>query len=143
MRLMACLTVGLGHFRGVRLMAFHAFRDNSVHRVAIRTGKIAMIALVLPELLDLLGMTGEAGIGHIVAEGYLERSVRVPVATQTALQIKVGFPGMTLAALGDVVFGLWTVGSVAVEARDGFVAPSRGCDVRGRRCMALYAIIRR
>jgi hypothetical protein len=50
-----------------------------------------MFALVFPKLLDLLGMAGQAGIGHIVAEGYLERSVGVPVATQATLQFKVGF----------------------------------------------------
>jgi hypothetical protein len=51
-----------------------------------------MSALVFPELLDLLGMAGQAGIGHVVAEGYLERSVGVPVTTHATLQIKVGFP---------------------------------------------------
>jgi hypothetical protein len=142
MCLVACLAVGLGHLSGVRLMAFHAFRNNSVHGVTIRAGKIRMIALVFPKLLDLLGVTGEAGVGHIVAEGYLERSVGVPVTIQATLQFEMGFTGVALTALRNVVLGLWTVRSVAIEAGDCIVGSPCGCNVRGWRGMALYAIIR-
>jgi hypothetical protein len=81
-----------------------------------------MFALVFPELLDLLGMAAHAGIGHIVAEGYLERSVWVPVAAQATIQFKVGFPGVALTTLGNIILGLWAMGSVTVEACDCFVA---------------------
>ena len=102
-----------------------------------------MLAFVFPELLDLLGMAGQAWIGHIVAEGYLERCVWVLVATEATFQFIVGFPCVALAALGDVLLGRGPMGRVAVEAGDRIVACACGRYFRGWRCMALGAIIER
>jgi hypothetical protein len=140
---MAFIAVRLGHVGRVWFMALDALGDDTVHGVARRTVKICVLALVFPQLADLLGMTGQAGIGHIVAERNLERGVGILVATQTSLQFKVGLPGVALVAFGDVILGCGAMARVTVEAGDRFVPGPGGSYIRGGICMALYAIIHR
>jgi hypothetical protein len=124
-------------------MALDALGDDTVHGVAGRTVKICMLALVFPQLADLLGMTGQAGIGHIVAERDLERGVGILVATQTSLQFIVGLTGVALAAFGDVILGCGTMARVTVEAGDRFVPGPGDSYIRRGIYMALDAIIHR
>ena len=62
---MAFFAVGDNHFSRVRFVALGALRDLPVDAVTGRTIKRRMLALVLPELGDLLRVTGQTGIRNI------------------------------------------------------------------------------
>ena len=53
------------HIGGVRFMALSAFRLFAVNRVTLRTGKSAVLARMLTQLLNLGFVTGQASIGLI------------------------------------------------------------------------------
>ena len=122
-------------------MALHALRHYAVDGVAARTVKIGVLALVFPELRDLLGMTGQARVGDIVPERYLVGRMGVLVAVQTPFQVIMGFARVALAALGDVIFRCGTVAGVAVETGDRLVPGAGGSYVCRWGGMALDAII--
>jgi hypothetical protein len=71
--LVTLLAVALGHLFGVRLVAENAFRDLAVSIVAEGTGKGGMLALVVPELYDLLGVAGKARIGDVTTHFDVKR----------------------------------------------------------------------
>jgi len=139
--LVAFLAIRLDQFGCVGVMALHARRDHPVHGVAGRAEKIRVLALVFPELRDLLVVAGETGVGDFIAEGDIQGLMRVLVAIQTAFQFKVGFPRMALAALGDVVLRGRAVAGVAVEAGDGLVFRAGGGYIRRRSGMTLDAVV--
>lgn len=62
---MAFLAIGDCHFSRVRFMALGALRDLTVDVVACGTVQGSMLALVVPELIDLPCMAGKTSIGNI------------------------------------------------------------------------------
>ena len=65
-RLVAFFAVGDNHFSRVRLVTLRALRDLAVDVMTDGAVKGGMLALIVPELSDLLRVTGEAGIRYIV-----------------------------------------------------------------------------
>ena len=72
-------------------MALDALRDCAMDRVTARAVKIRMFALEFPELRDLLGMTGQAGVCDIIPEGDLQGGMRILVAAHTPFQVIMRF----------------------------------------------------
>jgi len=63
--LVAFFAVGDNHFSRVRFVALGALRDLAVDAVTGGTVKAGMLALIVPELGNLLRMAGETGICDI------------------------------------------------------------------------------
>jgi hypothetical protein len=61
-------------------MAIDALRDYAVDKVAGRAEKERMFTLVILELGYLLGMTAQARVCYIIAEGDLQGGMRILVA---------------------------------------------------------------
>jgi hypothetical protein len=99
-----------------------------------------MFALIFSQLLDLGRMTGKTGFRQCGREGDRQGGVRVRVACQATLGLKVRLALMTLAARGDIVLRGRTVTGVAILARNGLVARTLSVYFGGLSCMALDAI---
>jgi hypothetical protein len=125
----------------VRFVALHAFRYLPVNVMTGGAVERGMLALLIPELGDLLGMAGQAGIGHITCKRNLERGVGILVAADAVFEFIVGFPHVAHGALGDVVFHRRPVAGMAPQAPYAFVFPSIGHHVSRRECMTLDTVI--
>ncbi len=99
-----------------------------------------MLALVFPELCDLLGVTGETRIRDIAAESNLQGRVRILVASQAGLELKVRFTHVALAALGDRLLYRWRMARMAVRTAHILMLPSGRSDVARGSCMALDTV---
>jgi len=99
-----------------------------------------MLALIFSQLLDLGRMAGKTGFRQRGREGDRQGGVRVRMACQATLGLKVRFALMTLAARGNIVLRCRTVTGVAILARNCFVARSLSVYFGGLSCMALDAI---
>jgi hypothetical protein len=99
-----------------------------------------MLALVFTQLLDLGRMTGKAGVRQRGREGDYQGSVRIRMACQTPLGLKMCLALVTLAASGDIVLRRRTVTGMAILARDRFVTFSLGFYIGRLSCVALGAI---
>src|SRR5512136_1059177 len=78
-----------------------------------------VLALVVLKFGNLLGMAGEAGIGHVLAKRNDFRSVRVPVTAETIGQFIVRLVLMTHAALRDDFLYCGGVSHMTVLATEG------------------------
>lgn len=114
----------LGDLFRMRLVALGAGRFYPMDTMAGGAEKRRMLALVLSELLILILVASEARIGRPRREGDIERRMRVPVATKTSLQLKVGFPTVTHGALWNIVFRGRTMPGMAVLAGEPGVLPT-------------------
>jgi len=99
-----------------------------------------MLALIFSQLLDLGRMAGKTGFRQRGREGDRQGSVRVRMACQATLGLKVRLALMTLAACGNIVLRRRTVTSVTILARNRLVARSLSVYFGGLSCMALDAI---
>jgi len=72
--------------------------------VACGAIKGGMLALVLPELRDLLSMASGTGIRDVARKCNLQGSVRVLVAGKTIFQFEMRLSHVALVALRDRVF---------------------------------------
>jgi hypothetical protein len=63
-----------------------------------------VFALVLTQLLDLVHVAGQAGLGHGALEGHFQRRMRVGMAHQAVLLVEMHFALVALSAEGDIVF---------------------------------------
>jgi len=75
--LVTLFAVGIGLFRGVRLVTLGAVRDLAVGIVARAAKERRMFAFVVAQLDDLLGMAGDAGVGNVFPEFYIEWRVGI------------------------------------------------------------------
>lgn len=98
MCLVTFFAVGSSLLGCVSLVTIGAVRYFAVAVMAEAAGKSGMLALVVAQFNDLTGMTGHTGVGHVIAEGNIERRVRVLMAAHTRRQFVMRFPLMALAA---------------------------------------------
>jgi hypothetical protein len=99
-----------------------------------------MFALIFTQLLVLRRMTSKTGFCQCRREGDRQGGVRIRMACQAPLGLKVRFALVTLAARGNIVLRRWTVTGVAILTRDGLVTRSLGFYFGRLSCMALDAI---
>lgn len=97
MCLVTLFAVGRGLFSVVSFVALGAERNFAVCVMAEAAVKCGMLALVIAQFDNLTGMTGNAGVGYIVAEGNIEWCVWVFMATHTGGQLIVCFSLVALA----------------------------------------------
>ena len=142
MGLMAGQAVALHHILGMGGMAVGAVRDLAMRRMTCGTELFGVFARVLFQLLNLLRMTGKAGVGQIVGQGDVQRGMRVLVAVQAAFQLKVLFARVAHAALGNNVGVCGGVTLVAFDAGYfGFVFASGAFNRFWGRFVALGTIV--
>lgn len=122
-------------------MTLGALRDPAVDVVAEGTVKGGVLACVLPELIDLLRVTGDAGLRDIPVIGDLHRPVRIFVTGKAALELVVRLSAVAVAALRNGFLYLGRMTGMTAFASHVLVLPSRGCQVRRRGRMALRAEI--
>jgi len=73
-------------------VALGALRDFAVDTVTEGTVKGAMFALIVPELGNLLRVTGDAHICYFACKRNVQRRMRVLVTVQASLNLEVGLP---------------------------------------------------
>ncbi len=139
-RLVALLAVRRSHLRRVGLVALGALRDLAVYVMTGRAEERGVLALVLLQLLDLVGMAGQARLGDLVAERDFQGAVRVLVAAEAVGQLVVGLILMAHAALGDCGLHGRAVADVATGTADFLVLSSSGVDIGRRRSMTFGAL---
>jgi len=137
---MAFFTVGGGHLSHVRFVALGALRDLAMYVMTLGTVKCGMLALVFPELLDLLGMAGEASVRNVGRKGNVQRRVRVLVATEAALEVEVRHPPMAGAALWDWLLDGRRVTDMTAGTSDLLVFLSGGSQISRRSRMTFHTI---
>jgi hypothetical protein len=140
MCLVAFLAVGDDHLRRVRLVALGALRDLAVDVVTGRTVKGGMLALVLPQLSDLLRVACDTGICYIAGKGNVQRRMRVFVATETALKVEVRLSHMAVAALRDGFLNCGRMADMTARTADVFVLSSGRCNVSRRSIMTFQTV---
>jgi hypothetical protein len=84
--------------------------------MAERAVQRAMLALVFPELLDLAGVAGETGLGHVAAEGDILWSMRVFVARKASRKFEVRLIGVAHAAFRDRMLNGRRMSDMAIQA---------------------------
>lgn len=104
MRLVAYLAVLYGHLSGMGLVALRTCGYLAVNAAMARGAEERrMFALVVAKLLDLRHMAGKTGIRQIGCQGDRKGSMRIRMAAEASLEVKVRFALMALVALGNVV----------------------------------------
>lgn len=111
-------TIGLGHFRAVRLVALLALRNEAVLVMTVGTCQGRMFAGELFQLFNLFRMAGQARIGNIAGQGYDERGMRICVAVKASFKLEMGLAGMAIVAIRDVVFYSWPMALMTVQTGD-------------------------
>jgi len=101
-----------------------------------------MFAWTLFQLINLIGMAGEARIGETVGKGDVKRRVRVLVTVQATFEFKMLLAGVTHAALGNYVGVIGRMTLVTVNT-GYFGLVLAACTFNGLRCgiMAFNAIV--
>ncbi len=103
MRLMALLTISRGHIGGVGFVTLRAVRHFTVNAMAGGAVLSRMFTLIFTQLLYLRRMTGKTGVRQRRRQGDRQGSVRIRMAAQTCLELKVGLALMALVARGDII----------------------------------------
>ena len=116
--LVTLFAVGIGLFRGVRFVTLGAVRDLAVGIVARAAEERRMFAFIFAQLDDLTGMAGNAGVGNVIAEFYIERCVGIRVAAVAGGQFVMRFSFVALAAERYDLPGCGGVPFVTVLAAD-------------------------
>lgn len=119
MCLVTFLAVSLLHLLGVRLVALNAFRNFTMGVMAEGTGQHSVLALVVSQLDDLLGVAGKAGISNVAPHLDIERGMRVTVAGVAPGKLVVWFPLVTLAAYWNNLFNCRRMAGMAILTADG------------------------
>lgn len=144
-RLMTVAAAVPGHLRPMRFMTIAAGRHMAMlSLMAGGTGKRTVIARKILQLPPLLGVAGQAGRRKILAEGDLQRFVRIFVAAQTPVEAIMRRPGLavTEAAGGDNFQLVGRMAGVAVQTSDaGLVGHAGRLDIPGRIPVAFAAIV--
>ena len=126
-------------------MAIRAVGDRLVLLlVTSAAGLGCVLARKFFELLDLVGVTGQARRGQPVGKSDVQGGVRIGVATGAALEFEVVGALMALAAGGDhgLFLYLGRVSFMAVYAGHlAFMGAATGGDILGRLFMALDAVV--
>ena len=143
MRLVALFALGGGLLRVVRLMALGAGRNLAMDVVARGAEEGGVLARVSFQLLDLLGVAGEARIGDLVAEVDFQRPVRVLMAAVAVRELVMGSAGVAHAACRDIVLRGRAMAGVAVGAGHILMFCTGGGDVGGWAGMAFCAVLAR
>src|SRR5512143_2851890 len=99
-----------------------------------------MLALIFSQLVDLWRMAGKTGVRQCGRERDRQGGVRVRMACQATLGLKVRLALMTLATRRNIVLRRRSMAGVAILARDCLVASSLSFYFGGLSCMALDAI---
>ena len=86
MRLVAFFAVGNRLVGGMGFVALGAERNFAVAVMAEAAGQGGMLTLVVAQFDDLSGVTGYAGISHVIAIGNIKRCVRVFMTAYTCRQ---------------------------------------------------------
>jgi len=100
-----------------------------------------MFALLVPELGNLLGMAGHAGVSDIARKRNHEWCMGILVTAQAVFELIMGFAHVAHVAFGNVVLHRRSVAGMAPKTSHGFVFPSIGHHVSRRHCMTLDTII--
>ena len=100
-----------------------------------------MLALIVPELLDLLRVAGKTGLRDIAGEGNVQRCVRILMATEASLEFVVRLSHMAVVALGNGFLHGRRMTDMTAHASHVLVFPAGGGQVRRRRGMAFNAVI--
>jgi hypothetical protein len=137
---MALPAIRCGYIGRVRLVALGALRLLAVNAVTGGTVKFGMLALVFPQLFNLLCMTGQTGVSDITREGNLQRGVRVPVTTEASFYFKVSLSSVALTALGNRFLYGRGMAHVTACAPHPFVLSPGGLKVGRRLDMTLHAV---
>ena len=140
MCLVAFFAVGDNHFSRVRFVALGALRDLAVDTVTEGAVKGAMLALIVPELGNLLCVTGDAHICYFACKRNFQRSMRVLVTVQASLNLEVGLPHMALAALGDGFFDFRRMSDMTACTPNILVLSSCCCKVSRRSIVTLQTV---
>ncbi len=143
MGLMALSAVVLGHGIGVRPVALETGGNIAVPLWMTEgcTGKSAVAAGMLAQLISLVLMTGQTGGGQVFAQFYIKRRMGIHMAGKTAVKLKMRFTHMAPAALRDYVRLFRRMADMAVNTGNlGFMRHPPRRNVADRPLMAFYTI---
>jgi hypothetical protein len=129
------------HYIGVGPVTVLTGLNLAVIIVAGGTGKAGMDARIGSQLLNLLGMAGQASVGDFFGQTDVKRRVRVDMAADATLEAKMGGPGMTTAAGGDYFHIGRRMAPVTVEA-EGLVGLPVFPEGTDNALVALLAVFR-
>lgn len=83
---MTTVTISLDYSIAMRVMTGHTFRNLAMDIMTGGTSQGGMKTLVGNQLLPLLGMTSEAGLGNVFSQSQLKRLMGIGVTPKTILQ---------------------------------------------------------
>jgi hypothetical protein len=124
MRSVAFVAVSRLDLGRMRFVALRACRFFAMHIVARAAALRRVFALILAQLLDLAGMTGNARVRQIRPERDVQGCVGVLMAFQAALYFEMRLALVTVIAFGDIIFRFRTVPGMAIPAADCLMASS-------------------
>jgi len=125
----------------MRFMALSAGWNSSMNVVAVRAGKVGVLALELPEFDDLLRVTGDTLVGYVFRQLGGFRGVRVAVTALTVGQLVMRFAAVTLRTQRDNIFNGWRMAVMTILTGNiSFVCAAIGSDVGSCCSMALRAV---
>lgn len=141
-RLVALFAVGSGLFSIVSFVTLGAERNFAVCVMTEAAVKCGMLALVIAQFDNLTGMTGHAWVGHVIAEGNIERCVWVFMAAHTRRKFVMRFPFMALATeRNDFLCGWWVAIVTILTANLRFMLAPSSSNVCGRLAVTFGAVI--
>jgi hypothetical protein len=82
--------------------------------MARTAGKLGMLAFVIAQLDDLLGMAGQAWAGNVPSHFDVQRRMGIEVAAVAGIQLVMRFPGVALTAERDDLSGCGRVSIMAI-----------------------------
>ena len=100
-----------------------------------------MLALNVPELIDLLRVAGETGFRDIPGKGNVQRSVRILMTTEASLEFVVRLSHVAVVAMGNGLLHGRRMTDMTAHASHLLVFSAGGGQVRRRSGMAFNAVI--
>jgi hypothetical protein len=124
---MAFPAIGVNHFSRVWFVALGALRDLPVDTVTGGAVQGGMLALITPELRDLLCMAGETSIRDIACKWNIQGCVGICVTVEAASDSEMSLSHVALWTLGNGFLYCRRMSDMAAKTSDSFVLSAGGC----------------